>query len=681
MKRLDDQDTHQVNAAKARGHAYQSVFEGKENCRWSEWKHTNAEAMFKHVGEVVFPFIKNLRNGEETLYSKYMKDAQFMIPKPSLLQEAVTLIDEIEVGDKPDVQGDIYEHLLGELKTAGKNGQFRTPRHIIRMMVELVNPEIGDRICDPACGTGGFLIGAYQHILKKYTSPDMVKVDPDGTPHNLIGDKITKKEHWGSLRKQTFYGFDFDLTMVRIALMNMILHGILEPNIEQVDTLSKRFEQKPIYEVLFANPPFAGSVNRSEINDDFSLDTSKTELLFVELFYNLLATGGKAAVIVPSGVLSTSSSLYVSTRKLLLENCDLQAVILMPSGVFQPYSTVVTAVLVFVKGGKTENVWFYEMNADGYSLDQRREFIDGSGNIPDIIERFKAGRTESARSFLVPFDRIKRSKYDLSPLKYKKPTPDEINYEEPEVLIEKISRLEEGVTRDLSAMRPAINATVFENLFESSADFRMERLEDLTQWITQGPNPDLRKEPKDGRYGFMKTKDVYDTTIHYGEINPLSKDEYDKYQKYALQNQDLLLAIVGFGSIGKVNTFDADKTKMKVIPSRALALIRVKRDRLNPEYLKYYFQSAMGRKAVENWIAGSTGQLVVKTSLIKSHMIPLPPLETQNEFVRIARGLERLRERRIESSHLIDELLASVVHKAFSTKPASLTRAQLSSPD
>jgi type I restriction enzyme M protein len=365
--------------AEATGKQHKSLFDGHENCRWSKWKYMNANAMFKHVSEVVFPFIKNLRNGEDVVYAKYMQDAVFMIPKPSLLQEAVSIIDEIKIGEKPDIQGDIYEHLLGELKTAGKNGQFRTPRHIIRMMVELVDPEIGQRICDPACGTGGFLIAAYQHILKKYTSSDIVKFDPDGTPHNLIGDKIVRKEHWELLWKDTFYGYDFDITMIRIALMNMILHGIKEPKINQVDALSKRFEQKPQYEIVLANPPFAGYVDKADISDSFRLDTTKTELLFLELFYNILSVGGKSAVIVPNGVLFGSLNVHIKARKLLLENCDLRAVISMPPGVFQPYSGVGTAVIVFVKGGKTDRVWFYDMKADGYSLDQKRDFIDGKG--------------------------------------------------------------------------------------------------------------------------------------------------------------------------------------------------------------------------------------------------------------------------------------------------------------
>jgi type I restriction enzyme M protein len=456
IKRLDDLDTRHKMAAQARAQSYESIYEGRENCRWSQWKHFSAEVMYKHVNEVVFPFIKNLHNGQDVLYSEYMKDATFMIPKPSLLQEAVSIIDEIEIGDKPDIQGDIYEHLLGELKTAGKNGQFRTPRHIIRMMVELVDPDIGHKICDPACGTGGFLVAAYQHILKKYTTPDMVKVDEDGTPHGLIGDRIVKKEHWNLLWKETFYGLDFEITMIRIALMNMILHGIMEPNIKQMDTLSKRYDQKPIYDVVFANPPFAGYVDKSDISDNFKLDTTKTELLFLELFYNLLTVGGKAAVIVPNGVLFGSSNVHVKGRQLLLENCDLQAVISMPSGVFQPYAGVGTAVLVFIKGGKTEKVWFCDMKADGYSLDQKRDFIDGKGDIPDIVSKFKAGRVQSDQSILVPFEEIVKNDYNLSISRYKRVEHEEVEYEDPAVLIENVSRLEEEITKKLQELKSMV---------------------------------------------------------------------------------------------------------------------------------------------------------------------------------------------------------------------------------
>jgi type I restriction enzyme M protein len=452
MKRLEDLDDANRMRAEARGERHNSIFLGHEDCRWSSWRHMNAESMYKHVSEAVFPFIKKLHDGDEVLYSRYMQDAVFMIPKASLLQEAVTIIDAIEIKDRPDVQGDIYEHLLGELKTSGTNGQFRTPRHIIRMMVELVDPDIGQRICDPACGTGGFLIAAYQHILEKYTTKDMVEKDPDGTPHNLIGDMIVKPEHWQLLWNDTFYGYDFDVTMVRIALMNMILHGISKPNIEQIDTLSKRFEQKPLYDIVLANPPFAGYVDKGDINDVFRLDTTKTELLFLELFYNLLAVGGRAAVIVPNGVLFDSSNAHVKARKLLLENCDLQAVISMPSGVFLPYSTVGTAVLILVKGGNTEKVWFYDMRADGYTLDQKRDFMDGKGDIPDVIAKFN-GRIESPKSMQVPVETIRKTKYNLSMSRYRQAEHEVVEYEEPEVLIENIARLEQEIGEELRRLK------------------------------------------------------------------------------------------------------------------------------------------------------------------------------------------------------------------------------------
>jgi type I restriction enzyme M protein len=456
MKRLEDLDTIHSKRASARKEQYKSIFEGHENCRWSQWKHLNAEAMLKHVQLEVFPFIKELHNGDDTLYSQYMKDANFVIPKASLLQEAVAIIDEMNITERnQDTQGDIYEHLLGELKTSGLNGQFRTPRHIIRMMIELVDPDIGQTICDPACGTAGFLIGAYEHVLRKYTSDDIIRVDEDGTSHNLVGDKIVEKTHWNLLKRETFYGFDFDTTMIRIGLMNMILHGIERPNIRYADTLSKKFEQKPQYDIVFANPPFAGSIDKSDINDAFKLDTAKTELLFVELFYNLLRVGGRTAVIVPNGVLFGSSNAHVQARKLLLEKCQLEAVVSMPSGVFQPYSGVGTAVLVFAKGGKTENVWFCEMLKDGYSLDQKRDFIDGKGDIPDIVRKFKK-RDESEQSILVPFDKIKNNDFSLSISRYKKVTQEKVEYEEPNLLIEEILTVEQEIEKALNELKEMI---------------------------------------------------------------------------------------------------------------------------------------------------------------------------------------------------------------------------------
>jgi len=461
MKRLEDLDKIHEQRALSRKEKFKSIFEKNENCRWSYWKHMNAEDMLKHVHELVFPFIKNLHDGEDVLFSQYLKDAVFMIPKPSLLQEAVSIIDELHISEQnQDTQGDIYEYLLSELKSAGKNGQFRTPRHIIRMMVELIDPQIGQTICDPACGTSGFLINAYQHIIQKNTSQDIIEYDPDGTPHNLIGDKIVKKEYWNLLRQKTFYGFDFDSTMIRIGLMNMILHGIDHPNIRYADVLSRKFDQSIKYDVVLANPPFAGSIDKPDISDDFKSDTTKTELLFLELFYNILKVGGKAAIIVPNGVLFGASNAHVQVRKLLLEKCQLEAVISMPSGIFKPYSGVGTAVLVFTKGGKTENVWFYEMEKDGYSLDDKRDFIDGKGDIPDIIEKFSK-KEKSKKSLLIPFEDIQKNDYNLSHSRYKIAEHNEINFEDPVLLIDKVKKIEGDITNELEKLKNMIKGISF----------------------------------------------------------------------------------------------------------------------------------------------------------------------------------------------------------------------------
>ena len=379
-----------------------------------------------------------------------------MIPKPSLLQEAVSILDGLEIAPQNyDTLGDLYEYLLSELNTAGKAGQFRTPRHIIRMMVELVEPKIGDKICDPACGTAGFLVNAYQYILKTNTSKEMIQFDDEGAPHNLVGDKITDKKHWDLLRKETFFGFDFDQTMARIAAMNMTLHGIEKPNIIRFDTLSKAFNQKSDYDVILANPPFTGSIDLGDIHDNLKLQSTKTELLFVELFYNLLQIGGRAAVIVPNGVLFGSSNAHKKVRQLLLEQCQLEAVISMPSGVFKPYSGVGTAVLVFIKGNKSDSVWFYEMKNDGFSLDDKRTFIDGKGDIPNIIEKFKT-KAISDKSIVVPFDKIKANDYNLSISQYKELKHEEIKYEPSKKIIENVLKLEKEITQELEELKKMV---------------------------------------------------------------------------------------------------------------------------------------------------------------------------------------------------------------------------------
>jgi type I restriction enzyme M protein len=461
MKRLEDMDNQQRKAAERRSQSYTSIFKGKETCRWSHWMHFDAERMLKHVRDEVFSFIKELR-GEGNFYSESMKDAVFLIPKPSLIQEAVKILDEINLSAKGiDLQGDIYEYLLSEISQSGKNGQFRTPRHIIRMIVDLVDPKLGNRICDPACGTSGFLIGAYNRILKENTDPENIEYDENGAPHNLTADKIVDKKHWEFLWEKSFFGYDFDTTMVRIGLMNMVLHGIVNPKVRYADTLSKSFKERNLYDIILANPPFKGNVDRSDVAEDLTVTgkskTPKTELLFLNLFVNMLIPGGTCGVIVPDGVLFGSSNAHVDTRKILLEKCGLEAVISMPSGVFKPYAGVSTAALVFTKGEKTDKVWFYDMQADGYSLDDKRTKIE-KNDIPDIIEKWKhrdknKQPKKGDKWLWVDYSEIKKNNYDLSISRYKPIEYEEVDYDKPQVIMKKVLKLEKEIEHEIETIQ------------------------------------------------------------------------------------------------------------------------------------------------------------------------------------------------------------------------------------
>ncbi len=421
MRKLEDEDSKRIQEANFTGEKYNSIFKDYEDCKWSSWTKKNPDDILSFVRNNVFPFMANL-GGKGSLYSQYMKEANFGIPTSSLLIEAVNIINDMHIKEQnQDTQGDLYEFLLSELQSSGKNGQFRTPRHIIRMMVEIANPKIGDRILDPACGTAGFLVNAYQYILEKNKREGVSTLD------------INKKK---ILDEESLFGYDIDQTMVRISLMNLMMHGIKNPNIESINCLSRIGDEKikeDFYDVVLANPPFKGSINQSEISDRFRIKTKKTEILFLELMFHSLSPGGKCAVIVPDGVLFGNSNAHKNIRELILKKCRLDAVIKMPSGVFKPYAGVSTAVLFFVKGEPTKKVWFYDMQSDGFSLDDKRTIIgDGKGDIPDILERFEnrfdeKNENRSEKHFFVPIEEIENNDFDLSISKYKK-----IEYEEPE---------------------------------------------------------------------------------------------------------------------------------------------------------------------------------------------------------------------------------------------------------
>lgn len=417
--------------------------ENGQNIRWSNFKEKDAREIFDIVSQQVFPFVKNLSEEKDTAFSRYMEDAMFLIPTPQVLQKIITGLDDLYEHDikDQDMQGDLYEYMLGKLATAGKNGQFRTPKHIREMMVELLQPTANDSICDPACGTAGFLISSAEYI------------------RNHHGAKMTP-EQWKHFESIAFTGFDTDRTMLRISAMNLMLHGITRPEIDYNDSVSKQNEISDKFSIILANPPFKGTVDTESINDNLTAitKTKKTELLFLALFLRMLKMGGRCACIVPDGVLFGSSKAHKAIRKEIVENNQLQAVISMPSGVFKPYAGVSTAVLIFTKtgAGGTENVWFYDMQADGYSLDDKRNEVT-ENDIPDIINRFhnlekEQERKRTEKSFLVPKQEIVDNDYDLSINKYKEIEYIPEEYPPTSELLAELKTMEQEINQGLAEL-------------------------------------------------------------------------------------------------------------------------------------------------------------------------------------------------------------------------------------
>jgi len=360
-----------------------------------------------------------------------------------------------------DIQGDVYEMLLSEIATAGKNGQFRTPRHIIKLMAELVAPQLGQRMADPSSGTGGFILGFYQYILTdlvRKSDPSKLIKDEDGFEMATMSAILT--ENVKQILEQSLFGYDIDTTMVRLGLMNLMMHGIDEPNIDYKDTLSKTYNEDSQFDIVMANPPFTGNIDKGDINENLKLPTTKTELLFVERIFTMLKMGGTAAVIVPSGVIQNSGKAFGAVRKMLIEKAELKAVIAMPSGVFKPYAGVSTAILLFTKGGETNNVWFYDMKADGYSLDDKRNKITES-DLPDIVKRYKAhnGKEENDRKnkfFFVDKKEIVGNDYDLNLSTYKEEVYEEVKYDKPKIIFGKLETIEESIQKGLEELKPFV---------------------------------------------------------------------------------------------------------------------------------------------------------------------------------------------------------------------------------
>lgn len=447
IKGLDDVETVKENEAVLLMIDYKRIFpKDKQYLRWSKFKNEEAGEMYRIVSEEVFPFIKNLHGDKDSAYSKYMGDAIFKIPTPLMLSKIVDGISNLNMEDG-DTKGDLYEHLLSKIATAGTNGQFRTPRHIIDMMVNLMKPKPEDIIVDPAAGSAGFLVSAQKYLRYNHSGLFLVQ---------------SLKEHFNN---DMFYGFDMDRTMLRIGAMNMMLHGVDNPNIEYKDSLSETNTDREKFTLVLANPPFKGSLDYESVSADLLkiTKTKKTELLFLALFLRILKPGGRCASIVPDGVLFGSTGGHKSIRKEIVENHKLEAIISMPSGVFKPYAGVSTAIMIFTKTGTggTDKVWFYDMKADGYSLDDKRNPIEDN-DIPDIIERFnnldkKANRKRTDQSFFVDVKEIRENGYDLSINKYKEIEYEEVAYETPSIILERIKLVEEEITQGLKKLESMIS--------------------------------------------------------------------------------------------------------------------------------------------------------------------------------------------------------------------------------
>ena len=455
---LDDADNIRAKESAILGLPYKSIFadeicigdrtiEGSQ-LKWSVFHDFPAARMYSIIQEWVFPFIKNLHGDKNSAYSKYMDDAIFKLPTPLLLSKVVDALDEIyrlmaEVKDI-DIRGDVYEYLLSKIAQSGRNGQFRTPRHIIRMMVELMQPKPEDTICDPACGTSGFLVTAGEYLKEKYKK-------------EIFFDK-QKKEHY---MNHMFYGFDMDRTMLRIGAMNMMTHGVESPFIEYRDSLSDQNQDREKYSLILANPPFKGSLDADTISADLLkvCKTKKTELLFLAAFVRMLKVGGRCACIVPDGVLFGSSTAHKAIRKELIEENRLEAVISMPSGIFKPYAGVSTGILIFTKTGHggTDNVWFYGMTADGFSLDDKRTPI-AENDIEDIIQRFhnldeEIDRKRTEKSFFVPKEEIVENDYDLSINKYKQVEYVAVEYPPTSEIMANIEAIEMEIAKEMAELK------------------------------------------------------------------------------------------------------------------------------------------------------------------------------------------------------------------------------------
>ena len=608
IKKLDDIEIAKEKKAKRIRRPYTTVFEkyiqdmeqsevtrlnlNTDNLRWSEFVHYDTDNMLKNMQYKVFPFLKSYSD-DESIFSDQMKDAVFLIQKPSLLYEAVQLISSINLDDN-DTNGDLYEYLLSKLATAGVNGQFRTPRHIINMIVELMDPTIEDVITDPSCGTAGFLVSASEYILRKYTDKDSVFIDEDGILHDKIGDKIDS-DGWDHYKNKMFNATEFDPSMFRIAAMNLMLHGIENPQITQVDALSSQYDEEDKYSLVLANPPFKGSIDEGDINKSLRsvVKTKKTELLFLALIDRILDMGGRGAVIVPEGVLVGASNVQVELRKKLIENCELRAVISMPSKVFKPYAKVSTGILIFTKGGYTDKVWMYKLENDGFSDNSVRVETPNENDIPDILRLW---------------DDIKNKNYKEVPGKHR--------------FVDK----QEIIENDYQLM-----PRLYLDKIKLNDKYEYHKLEDLCTVEKGSISASTKSE---GDFKFVTTA-----------------EEFKRCKDYVYDDEAVCIPLVSSTGHGHASIKRLHYVSGKFSVATIMAVLRVKdKSKLNTKYLYYMLQNFKDEMLVP--LMSGAANVSLNIPKIQSIKIPVPSIDEQNQIIE---KLEKNISTMIELENKLDE--------------------------
>lgn len=461
IRLLDLSEARQEKRADRLQKEFTPIFpKDRPQLRWSHFSHLGGDAMLRIVRDEVFPFLRTDLEKRSSL-GRFLRDANCLIPTANLLNKAVAAISELPL-EQGDTKGDLYEYLLSKLATAGIAGQFRTPRHIIRAMVEIVDPKPTDTVCDPAAGTAGFLVGVMDYLREKYSTPALVEIDVEGNKH-YPGDLLEPyREH---IQTEMLHGFDFDATMLRIAAMNLLLHGIESHTLQNQDTLVSSFSERlskqasDYYSVALANPPFKGTIDQESTDPTLKsrVKTKKTELLFLVLILRMLKNGGRAAVIVPDGVLFGATQAHVGVRQMIVDDHQLEAVISLPAGVFRPYAGVSTAILVFTKGGRTDHVWFYDVEADGFSLDDKRTPQPEKTDLPNLVKQWRARDANeqgerTQKFFFVPAAEIRSNNYDLSLNRYQIVQHEQTFHEAPMVILHKMRDLEATILADIDAL-------------------------------------------------------------------------------------------------------------------------------------------------------------------------------------------------------------------------------------